>query len=160
MLIFCLAIIAGCAPKVQTEEVDLNAVNETITQLVDKYHNAWNAEDIDVINAIVANDGLFCGSDPSEQLDKTALLNMYEQLFADTATDYSYSIDLRKIKLAADGNSAIVMDHIIMNGWTPLMQMRQTVQIVKTGNAWEIDYISWSFIAKNEDVERLNKTLE
>ena len=160
LTIFAVMITAGCNPKVKTESVDLNAVNDTITQLADKYMNAWNARDIDVLTALVADDGLFCGSDPSELLDKTSLINMWTQAFSDTTTDYSYDINIRKIKLTADGKSAIVMEHITVGGWSPMMQIRQTYQIVKTSNNWEIEFHSWGFIAKNEDVEKLNKTLE
>lgn len=158
--IIILMIAVGCQQKEQIESVDLKATNDTVTQLLDEYLDAWNAKDIDALNAMVADDGLFCGSDPSELLDKLALKKMFVQLFSDTTNNYKYIIDVRRIKVAKDGKSAIAMEHIIMSGWSPKMQMRQTFQIVKTNNKWEIDYIGWGFLTKNENVEKLNNALE
>jgi len=163
--IYFLAIIAvmitvGCQQKDQIESVDLNATNDAITQILDEYLDAWNAKDIDVLTEMVSDDGLFCGSDPSEILDKSGLKKMFVQLFSDTTTNYNYNIDLRTIKVAENGKSAIAIEHIIMSGWSPKIQMRQTYQIVKTNNKWKIDYIGWGFLTKNENVEKLNKALE
>jgi len=160
LAIIVVVITAACNPKVQTETVDLNELNQTITQLADEYTNAWNAEDIDVLSELVSDEGLYCGSDPSEQLDKSSLLNMYSELFSDTIIDYSYVIDLRKIKLSADGNSALVMEHLTIDDWSPKIKMRQTYQFVKTNNDWKIDYISWSFIVKNDDIMKLNELMD
>lgn len=159
LFILVVMMIAGCQPKHETESVDLKAMNETITQLADTYMKAWNAEDMNVLMAFATDDGMFCGSDPFELMDKASLEIMFSQVFEDTTADYSYTIDVRKIKLALDGRSAIVMEHISMP-WSPLLKMRQTFQFVKTADDWKIDYISWGFIANNEDVWKLNKALE
>lgn len=103
---------------------------------------------------------MFFGTDPSELLDKTGLLAMCTQLFSDKTTNYNYNIISRKIKLATDGNSALIIEYIDMDDWTPLLKMRQTYQIVKTTNDWKIDFIAWGFIAKNEEVEKLGKALQ
>lgn len=158
--IILVMIAVGCQQKEQVETVDLNATNDAVIQLLDEYLNAWNAKDIDALTAMVADDGLFCGSDPSELLDKSALKKMFVQLFSDTTINYKYIIDVRRIKLAEDGKSAIAIEHIIMSGWSPMLKMRQTFQIVKTNNKWTIDYIGWGFITKNENVDKLNKALE
>lgn len=65
---------------------------------------------------------------------------------------------------AADGKSApllkLLVEHINMTGFSPLIQMRQTFQFVKAGDNWKIDFISWGFIVGNDDVEKLNGALE
>lgn len=160
LIIMAAIIAAGCNQKVETESVDLNAVNDTITQLADKYFNAWNAGDIDLLIELVADDGLFFGSDPSEILDKKSLKDMYTELFSDTTTDLSYDIDLRKTKLAADGKSAFVVEYFTMDHWSPMIPLRQTSHMVKSNNTWKIDFIAWGLIAKNQDIEKLNKALE
>lgn len=158
--IIIVMIVVGCQQKEQIESVDLKATNDTVTQLLDEYLDAWNAKDIDALNVMVADDGLYCGSDPSEILDKSSLMDMFIQVFSDTTYSYSYKVDVRKVKVAANGNFAIAMEHISMSGWSPLLKMRQTFQIVKTNNKWEIDYIGWGFLTKNENVEKLNNALE
>lgn len=159
LTILALILVAGCQPKAETESVDLNAINDTVNQLVDMYQDAWNNKDIDVFIALVSDDGLFFGSDPSEQMDKAGLIKMYSELFADT-TDFSYTSMMRKIKLSDDGKSAFVIEHISLAGWSPLIQMRQTFSFVNTDDNWIIDYLSWAFIARNEDMQKLNKALE
>ena len=159
LAIFAVIMTAGCAPEVRTESVDLKAVNDAITQLADKYMHAWNAKDIDVLTELAADDGLFCGTDPSEVLVKKTLIDMWTAAFSDPI-DYSYNIDTRKIKLADDGKSAIVIEQITVGDWSPIMQVRQTFQIIKTDNNWEIYFLDWGFIAKNEDVGKLNKALQ
>lgn len=160
LTIFAVLLTVGCQQKDQIETVDLNATNDAITQILDEYLDAWNTKDIERLTEMVADDGMFCGSDPSELLDKSSLKKMFIQLFSDTTTNYNYIIDLRKVKIATDGKSAIAIEHIDMSGWSPMIQMRQTFQIVKSNNKWEIDYIGWGFLSKNENVEKLNKALE
>ena len=159
-LIIAVIITAGCNQNVKTESVDLSVLNETIIQLDDKYMNAWNTKDVDVLTELIADDGMFFGTDPSEIMDKTALIDMYTELFSDTTANYSYVIDIRKIKLAADGKSAIIVDYIDLYDWSPLIPLRHTSQFVKIDNNWKIDFIAWGLIAKNEDIDKLNKALE
>ncbi len=162
--IFLLAMVAmmiatGCEHAIRTDVVDLKASKEAVLQIADEYKAAWNAEDIDALNQMIADDGLYCGTDPSEVLDKAALLDMWTTAFADS-TDYSYQIDQRKIRMAPNGKSAILVEHLVISGWSSILHVRQTYQIIKTGDSWGIDFISWGFMVKNEDVEHLNKALE
>jgi len=158
--ILAVMITAGCKPTVNTGSIDQSALNDTIAQMADKYQDAWNTKAIDVLDSLVSDDGLFFGSDPSEILDKASLLKMWAQAFSDTTTVYNYAIDIRKIKLNADGKSAIVIEQLTVADWSPRIHIRQTLQFVKVGDKWKIDFIDWAFIAKNEDVEKLNKALE
>lgn len=160
ILIIAVMIIAGCNQQVQTEPVDMDAVKDAVTQIADRYLDAWNSRDLDVLSDMVTDDGIFFGTDPSELMDKTSLLDMYTQLFSDTTVDYSYDIDSRKIKVAVGGRSAIVVEYFSIDDWSPKIPLRQTSHVVETNNTWKIDFIAWGFIAKNEDVGKLNKALE
>ncbi len=108
----------------------------------------------------MADDGLFCGTDPSELLDKKALSDMMTQSLADTTMIWSYSIDKREIRVAADGSSAIVLEQFTMPGISPKIPTRLVYHVVKASDKWMFDFISWSFIPKNEDILKLNKALE
>ncbi len=155
-----LLIIAGCTQQPKVKVTDIDTSKKSITKVADKYLNAWNTKNTNAIAELVTDDGMFFGTDPSELLDKTGLLAMCTQLFSDKTTNYNYNIISRKIKLATDGNSALIIEYIDMDDWTPLLKMRQTYQIVKTTNDWKIDFIAWGFIAKNEEVEKLGKALQ
>jgi uncharacterized protein (TIGR02246 family) len=163
--IYCLTllavmIIAGCQQKVQNKPVDMTAVKEEITILMDKYLNAFNTKDASTITALFADDGLFCGTDPSELMDKKTLSDMMTQSFADTTMIWSYSIDKREIRVATDGSSAIVLEQFTMPGISSKIPTRLIYHVVKAGDKWMFDFISWSFIPKNEDIVKLNKALE
>jgi uncharacterized protein (TIGR02246 family) len=163
--IYCLTLLAvmitaGCQPKVQNKPVDVTAVKEEITILMDKYMNAFNTKDVNTITALFADNGLFCGTDPSELMDKKALSDMMTQSLADTTMNWSYSIDRREIRVATDGSSAIVLEQFTMPGISPKIPTRLIYYVVKAGDKWMFDFISWSFIPKNEDIVKLNKALE
>ena len=163
--IYCstlLAVIvaAGCQPKVQNKTVDITTVKEEITTLMDQYLKAFNTKDVNTITTLITDDGLFCGTDPSELLDKKALSDMMTQSLADTTMNWSYSVDKREIRVAADGSSAIVLEQFTMPGISSKIPTRIVYHVVKAGDKWMFDFISWSFIPKNEDIGKLNKALE
>jgi uncharacterized protein (TIGR02246 family) len=163
--IYCLILLAvlttaGCQPKVQNKPVDMTTVKEEITTLMDQYLKAFTSKDVNTITTLIADDGLFCGTDPSELLDKKALSDMLTQSLADTTMNWSYSVDKREIRVAADGNSAVVLEQFIMPGISPKIPTRLIYHVLKAGDKWMFDFISWSFIPKNEDILKLNKALE
>ena len=159
LLSVVLFIATACHLNHDIEITDLNAANEDVIQLADKYLKAWNAKDMNTLMAITADKGMYFGSDPSEIMDKTSMATMFAQVFADTTANYSYTIDLREIKLAKDGESALVVEYLNMP-WAAKLQLRQTFHCVQSAQSWKIDFIAWGFIAKNEDVEKLNEVLE
>ena len=153
-------VAAGCQPKVQTEPVDLDAVNDTIVLVLEEFQNALMKMDLDVLTPILADQGLFCGTDPSEIWDKDALIDLWTQMIPDTSFDVGITVNLRKINVASNGMSAIVMEQVTWDNWSPNIPVRQTFHFVKASDDWLIDCIEWGFIAKNEEVEILNKALE
>ena len=66
----------------------------------------------------------------------------------------------REIRIAADGNSAVSVEQMFMEVFSQKMPMRIVYHLVKNGDDWLIDFISWSFIPNNEDLGKLNKALE
>jgi uncharacterized protein (TIGR02246 family) len=163
--IYCLILLAvmitvGCQPKVQNKPVDMTTVKEEITTLMDQYLKAFTSKDVNTITTLITDDGLFCGTDPSELLDKKALSDMLTQSLADTTMNWSYSVDKREIRVAADGSSAIVLEQFIMPGLSPKIPTRLIYHVLKAGDKWMFDFISWSFIPKNEDILKLNKAIE
>jgi uncharacterized protein (TIGR02246 family) len=160
LILLAVMITAGCQPKVQNKPVDMTTVKEEITALMDQYLKAFTTKDVNTITTLVTEDGLFCGTDPSELLDKKALSDMMTQSLADTTMNWSYSIDKREIRVAADGSSAIVLEQFTMPGISPEIPTRLIYHVVKAGDKWMFDFISWSFIPKNEDIVKLNKALE
>src|SRR3972149_3387197 len=150
--LFAILIVTGCRTKVGTQCVDITAVKEEITILMDKYLTAYNEKDISTLTTLYADDGLYCGTDPNELIDKKTLLDMMAQVFADTSVNMSYSVEKREIRPAADGCSAIVLEQFIINGMAPKLPVRFISHAVKARDKWMFDFLSWSFIPKNEDL--------
>jgi uncharacterized protein (TIGR02246 family) len=160
--IFSIAviIITACQPKTKTVPVDTAAAKIAVTTLLDKYNSAWNAKDVSTMTALLTDDGLFCGTDPSELMDKKTLSAGWTQAMSDTSMNFNYSVDKREIRIAADGNSAIALEQFYMKAISQKMPARLIFHVVKSGDNWMIDFLSWALIPKNEDIGKLYKALE
>jgi ketosteroid isomerase-like protein len=153
-------IIASCQPKPKIVPVDSEAAKVLISALLDKYNSAFKAKDANTLIASLTSDALACGTDPSEFWNKKQITDGWTQAFADTSLKINYSIDKREIRLAADGNSALVVEQYVMPFLSSKIPIRTIYRTVKVDGNWMLDFISWSFIPKNDDISKLNKALE
>ena len=151
-------LIFACQPK--PKPVDIAAAKDAVNVLMDKYQTAWEAKDASALSALLTEDGLFCGTDPSEFMDKKMINDGWTQAFSNTTTNYSYSVDKREIRVTADGNSAIAIEQFTMKAIAPKIPCRIVSHLIKTGDGWKFDFICWNLIPKNEDIGKLNKALE
>lgn len=152
------AILIACQPK--TEPVDLAASKAEVNSLMEKYLTAWNAKDTITLSSLLTEDGLFCGTDPTELMDKKMITTAWKQVFSDTSVNIIFTVDKRVIRVVAGGKSALVMEQHESNPYTPKIPWRLVLHTIKTDNGWKIDYISWNLIPRNEDVVKLSKALE
>lgn len=160
LVMIVAAMFFACQPKTQTVPVDTAAAKVEVNSLMDKYLTAWNAKDATTLSTLLTEDGLFCGTDPTELMNKKMTSDAWIQAFSDTSTNYSYSVEKREIRITSDGNSAIAMEQFTMKAISPKMPCRIVNHAVKTADGWKIDFISWSLIPKNEDIAKLNKAVE
>lgn len=110
VLIFVVLMMVACQPKIETKTVDVVAEENAVTTLLDNYHEAMYAGNVNEIMTLLENEGLYCGTDPLELWDKEALSNVMTETMADSSFTLDYSIDKRKIRVAADGNTALVLE--------------------------------------------------
>jgi hypothetical protein len=158
-IFFAAMLITACVSKTPQELVDINAVRLSIDSLMNQNMKIWNSKEAAAMNDLLADDGLFCGSDPSEFWNKKNLMDMWNQMSSDTI-NYSYFVDKRETKISPDGKSAIVVEQFIMPPFSPDIPMRTIYHLISSGNSWKFDFISWNFIPKNEDLAKLSKALE
>ena len=151
-------MFVACQPK--TKLVDLATSKSEVNSLMEKYITAWKAKDVNTLSSLLTEDGLFCGTDPTELWNKKMIKDGWTQAFSDATVNYSYSVEKREIRITADGNSAIVMEHATMKAISPKISCRIVSHLVKAGEGWNFDFISWNLIPKNEDIAKLNKALE
>lgn len=131
-----------------------------VAALLDKYNAAFKAKNTSALIALLVEDGLYCGSDPTEIWDKKHTSVGFEQSFADPALVIDYTVDKRELLIAEDGNSAIAIEQFYFKMFSPKMAFRIIYHAVKSGENWKFDFISWNFIPRNEDIEKINKALE
>ena len=158
-LIIVLLFASACT---QNEKIDIDDHSTLITVLQkfsDSYLEAWNDKDLNALNKLTSNGGQYFGSDPEEIMDKNALLEMYSSFFEDESSSYIYRVDSRKIIISPGGNSAVIYERIIFDDWSPNMPLCQTSHLIKTKHTWKINFISWGFIIKNDEVVKINKIL-
>ena len=153
-------MMAACQPKTETEPVDIAAAEDAVSVILDNFSIAMKAGNANDMMALLDNEGLYCGTDPGEFWDKEALAELMTETMADSSFAFDFSIDERKIRVAAGGNTALVLEQYTMNALSEKMPVRFVSHLVKTDETWMIDFISWSFIPKNEDIATLNKALE
>lgn len=152
--------ITACQTKTKIVPVDTAAAKVDVTTVLDKYTSAMKAKDANTLMTLLTENGLYCGTDSKELLDKASLLNMMNQTFADTSLKVNYSIDKREIRIATDGNSAIAVEQMFFKAFSQKMPIRMVYHIVKNNDNWLFDFVSWNFIPNNEDLGKLNKALE
>jgi ketosteroid isomerase-like protein len=163
--IYCLALMAmmimsACQPKPKTVTVDTAAVKTAITAFMDEFNAAFKGDDASKVIVLLTEDALTLGTDPSEFWDKKQISDAWTQVMADTTIAFEYTVDKREIRLAADGNSAVVVEQFTMPIISQKIPVRNVYHVVKVGDKWMIDFMSFSFIPKNEDIVKLNKALE
>jgi len=160
VFLITILIIAGCQPKAKIVPVNTEAEKASISALLDKYNSAFKAKDLNSMLTTLSSDVLVCGTDPTEFWDKKQITDIWTQALADTSLKINYSIDRREIRLVADGNSALVVDQYVMSLLSQKIPIRSIYHLVKVDEKWLLNYISWNFIPKNEDISKLNKALE
>jgi uncharacterized protein (TIGR02246 family) len=160
LMLVAVMIITACQSKAKIVPVDTAAAKVAVTTVLDKYNSAMKAKDANAIMTLLTTDGLYCGTDSKELMDKVSLSNMMNQTFADTSLKVNYSIDKREIRIATDGNSALAVEQMFFKAFSQKIPMRMVYHLVKNGDNWLFDFVSWNFIPDNEDIGKLNKALE
>lgn len=136
------------------------AVKASVAALLDKYDSSFKAKDAPAVIALLAKDGLFCGTDPTEIWNKKQISEAWTQAFAETSMTIDFTVDKREILVAEDENSAIAIEQLYFKFISPNIMWRVIFHAFKSGEDWKLDFISWNFIPKNEDIEKINKAVE
>lgn len=163
-MVILFLVVAGinisCQNKMKVVPVDLATAKTAVSELLDKYYTALNARDANTCLSILTEDVLLCGTDPDEFWNKADASKVVSQMLADTAIKFNFKIDKREIRIASDGNSAVVVDQINSNFICPKIPLRVDYHLVKNNDVWQIDFCSDNLIPYNKDLATINKALE
>jgi hypothetical protein len=160
VLSIALVVTFACQPKPKTVSVNIEAEEAALSALFEKYYSTLVTKDVNSLAALLTEDALSCGTDPSEFWSKKEITDLWTQMIADTSLKINYSIDKREIRVAKDGKSALVVEQYIFPSLSTKIPVRSIYHVVKNNENWMLDFISWNFIPKNEDISRLNKSFE
>lgn len=149
LIVTALLLFAGIASG-QTNTSDQVNIQAEIT-VINELMDALDFE------SLLTEDALICGTDPSEFWGKQHFVESIEQISNDAPE--IKSIDDRVVKVAPDGNSAIVVTQYIIE-WSPKIPWRQAYHLVKTNEGWKVNFINVAFIPENEDIETINSAIE
>ncbi len=160
--LFAAAIIfTSCQLKQKNAAVvEQDAVKASVIAVLEKYSSAMKAKDVNLMMEQLAENGLYCGTDPQELYDKKTLGDNLTRMFADSTLNLNYSLLKQEIQVEADGNSAIAVNQALINAISPKIQVRSVYHLVKTTDKWLIDFFSLGLIPNNQDLDKLNKAME
>ena len=162
LVITALVLFAGLTfgQTSKTIQVDFETEKAAVADLFDKYYSAINAKDAAILATFLTEDVLVCGTDPSEFWNKEQITDAWTQGLADTTLEINITIVKREIRVANDGSSAIVVEQYILPFISSKIHIRTVSYAVKTNDKWMIDFMSFNFIPKNEDIQKLNEALD
>ena len=161
IIITAIVLFAGVSfgqtSKIAT--VDIEAEKTALNELMDKFESAFKNQDVSTLASFLTEDALSCGTDPSEFWNKQQITDLWTQMLVNTGPEMNYIGD-RKIKVAPDGTSAIIVTQFIVPFYSPKMPWRQVYHCVKSNDKWMILFSNVAFIPYNEDIQKLNETID
>ncbi len=155
-----IIFIIGFTTNIKSQQDDIATVKSKIATMLDNMYSALVSRDIETVKEFLAEDGLFCGTDPEEFWTTKDILKIYSEMFRAEGFEINFKIDKREIRVSPDGNSVIVVEQLIAYWISKKIPARTISHIIKTGETWKCDFQSYSMIPKNEDIDKLNKALE
>jgi hypothetical protein len=162
-MVVAIALAATACNKQTKEEapMDATASEASVTELMDKFHASLVSENATEMTSLLAEDGLFAGTDPKELFDKKQYVDQINQMFADSTFNLKdHKIEIRKIVVDRDGTSATVVEQFKMNVYTPNIPWRLVSHLTKQGDSWKINVLSFNMTPSNEQTEAIVKAVK
>ena len=147
-------------PAEEPAPVDTEQVQQEIEAALDAFIEAFKNKDIAAMSALLADDGLFCGTDPGELWGKEDLVATFEEMAATEELQIDFTVDTRKVRVAEDGQSALALEQMVIGFISPHVPTRQVYHFVKSGDGWLMDFSSAALIPVNEDLAKINAAYE
>ncbi|WP_197088598.1 nuclear transport factor 2 family protein [Rufibacter radiotolerans] len=162
-MIVVMALAATGCNKQTTEQapVDATTSEASVTELMDKFHASLVSKNASAMTSLLAEDGLFAGTDPKELFDKKQYVEQINQMFVDSTINLKdHKIEIRKIVIDRDGTSATVVEQFKMNVYTPNIPWRLVSHLTKVGDSWKINVLSFNMTPSNEQTEAIVKAVK
>lgn len=158
-MIVTMIIVASCQMKTKSVPFDPVTAKTEVTKTLDSMEMALKSKDVKTFLSFYKEDGLYCGSDPTELWNKEDYAKMITQMMTDTANSFTMNVSKMEIRFNKDGNSANVLRQFVTN-WSKPVEVRSTAHLVKTDKRWIVDFESVAFIPTNNDVPKIITALK
>jgi uncharacterized protein (TIGR02246 family) len=159
LLVMLTLVFIACQQEKKPAPVDLNAAETEVAALLDKFNAALMAKDAEAVASLLADEGLFLGTDPKEFWNRTEYIDMIKQVFADPNFTLSYTIDRTEIRVAPDGKTSVTIEQMFINFISQKIPIRAIMHQIKTDTGWKIDFYGSGLIPLNEDMPKINQAL-
>ncbi|WP_353331576.1 nuclear transport factor 2 family protein [Bacteroides sedimenti] len=158
---FLLIAFLFCGCQKKTTPTEMAGAKKSISEMLDRSFQAFMDKKLDSISVLLADSGLFCGTDPGELWNKKAICDEYAKVFADTSIKSQMpKPDKREILVQKDGKSAIVIEQLKGLSFCPNVPLRWVYYVVKEKEGWKINFSSIALIPYNKDLPMINKAVE
>ena len=153
-ILLAMTLFTSCQPKLKTVAFDPVATKENLTKTLDQMYLAYNTRNIQSFLSLMADDGLFCGTDSKNLWDKATYSKLMTSMFTDPKFAPNISVGHREIRFDNNGNSATIVDQFFFE-WNKQIPVRHIVHFVRSGDQWKCNFLSTTFIPNDEDLDKI-----
>jgi hypothetical protein len=150
-----LVLLFACNTAPAPEPVDLAAEEAAIKGVFETLFKAVDDKNIDLLASVLADDGLFMGTDPGELYPKDSIVAAWTQVMQLPEIPPFEFIGEPYIRIHPEGKTAVVAYQYNWELFTPI-PLRQTFWMVKSDSVWLVDFFDFSFAPYNEQIPALN----
>ena len=154
-----ILLATSCQMKTKTGPFDAVAAKAEVTKTLDSLDAALKSKDAKTFLSFYTEDGLYCGTDPKELLDKADFTKEITNMMADTSKFSDMTVTKREILFDKSGNSVNVLRQFAPK-WSKPIEVRSTMHLVKTENAWRINFSSLALVPENKDLPKLSAAVK
>ena len=160
LLLVLLLVIIATQSQSQTKSANpaKSQTKDDLIKVLDNMYLAYNTKDIKLFLSLMADDGLYCGTDSKDLWHKDIYSKRMTELFADTSFHSQIKVDKREILMAKDHKSAIVVDQFFFE-WNKNIPVRHIVHFVRNENKWRCNFLSTTFVPNDADLDKIFKAV-
>ncbi|WP_210489567.1 nuclear transport factor 2 family protein [Rufibacter aurantiacus] len=135
---------------------NLTASHANVSEVMDRFHSSLANKQATEMAGLLAEDGHFSATDPTELFDKQQYSDYMAQVLGDSTVKVSnHKVDLREIKIDESGTSATVIEQFKMDTFTPNIPWRLVSHLIKDGDSWKINVLSFNVTPTNAQLEAI-----
>ncbi|MEZ5070713.1 MAG: nuclear transport factor 2 family protein [Bacteroidales bacterium] len=152
------ATLFACKSGPGPDAIDLKAEEAAIDQVFETLFTAIDERNLEKFASVLADDGLFLGTDPEEQFPKDSMVASWSLMMQMPEIPPLEYINEPLVRIQPDGKTAVVVLQFHWDLFTPL-PLRQSFWMVKKDTTWLIDFFDFSFVPENELIPLLNASM-